>query len=273
MRDTGWAKINLALHVRRRRDDGYHEIETIFAFVDAGDVVELVEGDEGLSIDGPFAAEIVSDSSNLILKAAEAYQSTFQRQLESSWGFRLSKVLPVSAGLGGGSADAAATLRLLARRDNVSLGDQRLFEIAAGLGADVPACIASMICKGEGVGEVLTPIDMPEILGTGILLVNPRKPCPTGAVFNGWDQVDRGPLGSDFVAGRNDLTASAISQVPEIAQILATLSDMPGANLVRMSGSGATCFALFDTDDALSEAEARLKGYYPNWWTMAGHLR
>lgn len=266
MKDTGWAKVNLALRVRRRRDDGYHEIETLFAFVDAGDGVELVAGGDGLTIDGPFAEGLAADDGNLVLRAAKAWGG-------DPAGFRLTKSLPIAAGLGGGSADAAAALRLLAQRDNVSHGDPRLLDIAAQLGADVPACIASTTCRGEGVGDLLTSVTIEGLSGTAILLTNPRIACLTGAVFAGWNGVDREPLGEDFRAGRNDLTEPAIAVVPEIATILAVLSDMPGANLVRMSGSGATCFALFDDDDAMAEAEARINGYYPGWWTLAGHLR
>lgn len=265
MNDTGWAKVNLALHVRLRRADGYHELETLFAFVDAGDGVALQDG-TGLSIDGPFGDGLAADDDNLILRAAKAWG-------RAETGFHLTKNLPIAAGLGGGSADAAAALRLFAARDGVALDDPRLFEIAAELGADVPACILSQTCRGDGVGDKLTPVEIEGLAGTPILLVNPRVACPTGAVFKGWDGVDHGPLGDDFRKGRNDLESPAIALIPEIAKVLKVLSDMPGANLVRMSGSGATCFALFDDRDAMEEAEARLNGYHPDWWTLGGQIR
>jgi 4-diphosphocytidyl-2-C-methyl-D-erythritol kinase len=177
---------------------------------------------------------------------------------------RLTKNLPVASGIGGGSADAAATLRLLCALSGQSLpslGVQRV------LGADVPACVISQTRRGGGAGEVLTPV--PPVTGTPVLLVNPRVPLSTAAVFAGWDGVDRGPLG-DWQNGRNDLEAPACALVPEIGAVLAWLGQRHDVTLARMSGSGATCFALFTTIAARDRAAALVPD---GWWHLASVLR
>lgn len=259
---TAFAKINLALHVRARRADGYHSIETLFAFVDDGDRLELLDGDgPSLEVTGPFAADLVGEADNLVLATA--------RLLDISARFRLDKRLPVAAGLGGGSADAAAAARLLVMRR----GARRDADLAA-LGADVPACVDSRTMIGRGTGTDLEPVAADDLRGTPVLLVNPRVPLATGPVFRAWDGVDRGPLPAGSaraiaLAGRNDLEPPAIVLCPPIAEVLAALAATP-AWLVRMSGSGATCFALYSDS---GERDAAVAAMPAGWWTMAGALR
>jgi len=268
--ETAYAKINLALHVRARRADGYHEIETIFAFVDSGDRLEVSRRDDGaitLTVEGPFAQGLEGDD-NLVMQAARALQP-FGNGMGAD--IRLIKNLPVAAGLGGGSADAAAALRALLPLWGIRPMDIDLAEIALSLGADVPACLASVTLRGSGVGERLEPVDL-GMNGAPVLLVNPQLPCPTGPVFRGWDGSDRGPLGQYPADWRNDLETPALKLVPEIKTVLTTLAGQKGVTLARMSGSGATCFALFESGEARDEAEAIISTAHPGWWTMAGAL-
>lgn len=237
------AKINLALHVRARMADGYHALETLFAFTRFGDRLEAFAApDWSLEVSGEGAGATGPEADNLVLRAARAFAAS--TGCPSRYRLRLEKRIPVAAGLGGGSADAAATLRLLNRLAGNPLPPEDLLSIGAKLGADIPACIACRTARGEGRGDRLLP--GPDLGGVPILLVNPRLPVPTGPVFAGWDGVDRGPLGGDWRAGRNDLTAPAIALQPQIAQVLGWLQSLPGATFIRMSGSGATCFALFE---------------------------
>lgn len=232
------AKVNLALHVRRRRPDGYHDLETLFAFTRFGDSLSMrPAADWSLEVVGPMAADAGPLADNLVLRAARAHaEATGSAE---RFAFRLEKRIPVAAGLGGGSADAAAALRLLARRGG---GEERLHAIAAALGADIPACVRSETLLGAGRGEELAPAA--SLAGTPVLLVNPRVAVPTGPVFAAWDGVDRGPL-EGWREGRNDLEASAIALQPVIADVLGWLRGLPGVTMARMSGSGATCLALF----------------------------
>jgi len=249
LREIAYAKINLALHVRAREADGYHRIETLFAFCEDGDVLGAAAA-ESLSLDvtGPFAHALEGEPDNLVLKAARA--------LGRNVALTLDKRLPVAAGVGGGSADAAAALRLLSPGEDVST-------IAAGLGADVPACLPSVTARGEGRGDKVRPA------GTPVLLVNPGLPLATAAVFAAWDGVDRGPLGN-WQEGRNDLEPAAIGLVPAIREVLDALT---GARLARMSGSGATCFGLYDTDAERDDAAARIRAAHPGWWVSQTRLR
>ncbi len=255
------AKINLALHVRRRRADGYHELETLFAFTRFGDRLEAIEApDWRLDMDGPLADAAGPLDDNLVLRTARAFEAAAGGR---RFAFRLEKHIPVAAGLGGGSADAAAALRLLNRLAGQPLADAALERIGAGLGADVPACVRSRTARGVGVGEELA--DAPPLTGMGVLLVNPRVAVPTGPVFRAWDGVDRGPLAADWRLARNDLEAPAIALQPVIADVLAWLAGLPGATLARMSGSGATCFALFDGPAPRVTPPA-------GWWATATDL-
>lgn len=271
--ETAYAKVNLALHVRARREDGYHELESLFAFCADGDDLRGTVREDGairLSIAGPFAEGLSAAEDNLVVRAARALQ------LASGTGqgaeLQLDKRLPVAAGIGGGSADAAAALRLLIRLWGVNPALIDFPALARALGADVPACLGSQTVFGMGVGERLEAIDL-DLAGVPILLVNPLVSCPTGPVFKGWDGQDRGPLDPhDWRRGRNDLAAPAIALVPDIEDVLAVLrAQLP--SLARMSGSGATCFALFGNDGERDAAAQRIAADHPDWWVLATALR
>lgn len=272
MQEVAYAKINLALHVRRRREDGYHELETLFAFLDDGDrLTAAPAADFSLTIVGPFGAGLSAGDDNLVLRAARLLAD--RNGIAAGAAFTLDKRLPVASGIGGGSADAAAALRLAARLWNIGMDDVRPSDVAAVLGADVPACIASQTCFGTGVGDRLEPVDGTGLTGVAVLLVNPLVACPTGPVFKAWDGVDRGPLDpAQWMLGRNDLEAPAIGLHPAIAEVLAALHETQPA-LARMSGSGATCFALYDTAHRRDKAAEGLALAHPQWWLMRGALR
>ncbi len=265
------AKVNLALHVRGRDPAGWHRIETLFAFTAFGDRLEATPaGEWSLAVEGPYAAACGPAADNLVLRAAAAFAAATGSR--ARFAFRLTKRIPAAAGLGGGSADAAAALRLLARAHPGRIAGAELAALAAGLGADVPACLASATSRGTGRGEALAPAA--PVSGTPVLLVNPGVEVPTGAVFAAWDGIDRGPLPpgptlAAALAGRNDLEAPAIARAPVIAEVLQALRAAPGALLVRMSGSGATCFALFAEAAARDAAAASLPR---GWWRAATRL-
>ncbi|WP_243406027.1 4-(cytidine 5'-diphospho)-2-C-methyl-D-erythritol kinase [Sphingosinicella sp. YJ22] len=303
MRETAFAKINLALHVRGREPDGYHRLETVFAFAEEGDELEVAEseraGELELVVTGPFAkalftagggsgegartARLTTDidpphpsrlpagerglSDNLVIRAAEALREHYG--VTKGARLTLDKRLPVAAGIGGGSADAAAALRLLTPFWNLPNEPEVLHAIARTLGADVPACLASRTVRGEGRGDDLVPVDGSALAGTPVLLVNPGVPVPTGPVFKAWAGVDRGPLDADLI-GRNDLETPARTIAPVIGDVLEALA---GARFAQMSGSGATCFALYDSEAERDEAQARICAAHPNWWTLASRLR
>lgn len=272
MTETAYAKINLALHVRARRHDGYHEIESLFAFLDDGDRIAVEPADSLiLSIAGPFADALTADEDNLVLRAARAMKAWFD--VGPGAHIRLEKRLPIAAGLGGGSADAAATARALNAFWNLNADADTLARIVGGLGADVPACLASRTAIGRGIGDIIEPVDMAAVSGVPVLLVNPMKPCPTGPVYQGWDGADRGSIAVHRSAWRNDLTASAVALVPEIGIVLYMLTQARGTGQVAMSGSGATCFALFDSEAARDEARNEIGETQPGWWTCVGRLR
>ena len=262
------AKLNLALHVRSKLPDGRHAIETLFAFCTDGDMIHA-EPDEcsSFQIIGPMSADLDPLADNLVLRAAAALQERRPPMLDGGASLILDKRLPVASGIGGGSADAAATLRLLTRL--WKMDPSHATEIAPTLGADVPACLLSMTARGDGAGDALTLVDDARISGAPVLLVNPRIALSTAAVFAGWDGVDLGPLG-DWREGRNDLEASARALVPAIGDIIAWLAAQPGAYFVRMSGSGATCFALFDSEEDRDAAAAACPS---TWWHLATVLR
>lgn len=264
------AKLNLALHVRARRPDGYHELETIFAFVRDGDevTVEPAPADR-FEIIGPMAAVLKGEGRNLVTDARDAFREKVAPTPPLS--VRLDKRLPVASGLGGGSADAAAMLRALARLSGIAIDDPRLFACADALGSDVPACLLGRTSIGTGRGEALSAID--PVGAMPVLLVNPGVAVPTGPVFAGWDQVDRGGLAEGTalavaLAGRNDLEPPAIAIAPVIGVVLAMLRAQDGMRLARMSGSGATCFALFDTQEAREAAARAVRAAQPGWWCL-----
>lgn len=266
------AKLNLALHVRLRRADGYHDLETIFAFTEFGDSLSATRADDTtLTVEGPFAP-IIDTVDNLILRAASALRAA--SGVGNGAALHLVKRIPVAAGLGGGSADAAAALRLLNRLWRLDWPLARLAALGAALGADVPACVLGGMLLGEGRGEVLTPIDTMTLAGTPVLLVNPRVPMPTGPVFAGWDGHDRGRL--DPAAAlhvlRNDLQIPALAIAPIVGIVIDAL-ERTGATLVRMSGSGATCLALFDTLEHRDSASVSIGLAYPDWWIAPTKLQ
>ncbi|WP_422060980.1 4-(cytidine 5'-diphospho)-2-C-methyl-D-erythritol kinase [Sphingopyxis sp.] len=279
MQETGWAKINLALHIRARRSDGYHAIETLFAFVDDGDAIDAEEaGADALTIDGEFAAGLSAGGDNLVLRVLALLRERYGAARVPPLTIRLTKRLPVAAGIGGGSADAAAMARLVRRHFLPELGDATLARLAGSLGADIAACVASATCLGVGVGEELSPVPELPLGGTPVLLVNPGQPVATGPVFAAWDGVDRGPLftGPDLraqlFASCNDLQRPATAQCPAIVDVLTELGALKPW-LARMSGSGATCFALFDAPAERDAAALALAKRHPAWWQMAGTLR
>jgi 4-diphosphocytidyl-2-C-methyl-D-erythritol kinase len=272
MRETAYAKINLALHVRRRRDDSYHELETLFAFVDDGDQLSarLADRDE-LRVTGEFAPQLTDLFGNIVAKVLSKLPRPGGLSID------LEKRLPVAAGLGGGSADAGAVFRIV--REMHGLPDDWM-DRAAALGADVPACVESLACVGRGTGTDLQPVEN-DLAGTPVLLVNPRVPLSTGPVFKAWAKTgggqDRGALPDGPASkiadeGRNDLEAPAIQLCPPIAEVLAALRET-GAFLVRMSGSGATCFALYRDQESLQRAAETLTERHATWWQMQGQLR
>ncbi len=265
-REIAPAKLNLALHVRGKLPDGRHSIETVFAFCSDGDRLSATPADEiSLTITGCFSDELGSSEENLVIRAANSLKE--RALVDSGAALRLDKRLPVAAGLGGGSADAAAALRLLTSMWSIDPAHAQT--IAPTLGSDVPACLLSLPARGEGAGDELTPISLTHERGTPVLLVNPRIALSTSEVFGRWDGLDRGPLG-DWREGRNDLEAAAISLVPQIETVLAWLRTRPGVTFARMSGSGATCFALFNHEKARDEAADCVPR---EWWRLATFLR
>jgi 4-diphosphocytidyl-2-C-methyl-D-erythritol kinase len=270
--ETAPAKLNLALHVRARRADGYHELETLFVFARGGDRVAVAPAERpSFAVTGPFADAVGPARDNLVTRAERAFCQAFAP--DACHAITLDKHLPVASGIGGGSADAAATLRALARLHDVPADKPRLVTIAAELGADVPACLLGRATFGRGRGDALTRID-----GLGdmpALLVNPSVALSTAAVFARWDGVDRGAVvetGATLeraLAGRNDLQAPAEAVAPAIRDVVERLGACDGVVLARMSGSGATCFALFADMAARDSAARRIAAAAPNWWCCA----
>jgi 4-diphosphocytidyl-2-C-methyl-D-erythritol kinase len=273
------AKINLTLRVLGRRADGYHELESLVAFADVGDMLRLRIGAPlTLEIGGPYAEACGAPADNLVLKAAAALSARVEGLRLGR--FVLTKELPVASGIGGGSSDAAAALRLLVHANRqifsrVDFNDSRVQEAALGVGADVPVCLSSRACIMRGVGEQLSdPLDLPHV---PTLLVNPGVPLSTRDVFaklgGKFSKPSSAEVPRDFAAlvewlGQygNDLTEPAIACVPVIADVLNALSALPGARLVRMSGSGSTCFALFASANEAAAAAQQLKTERKDWW-------
>jgi 4-diphosphocytidyl-2-C-methyl-D-erythritol kinase len=267
------AKINLTLRIVGHRADGYHELESLVAFADIGDRLVLSPGSEmSLDVNGPFAAASGPLEANLVLKAVSKLRAAVP-DIKAGL-FALEKRLPVAAGIGGGSADAAAALRLIAKANGLRLDDPRLASAALAVGADVPVCLDPRARIMRGIGEILsTPLDLPRVPA---LLVNARVPSATKDVFAAFDASHSisptldDPPRTDLIGylqrHGNDLTAAAIACVPIIGDVLDTLAALPGTQLARMSGSGSTCFALFETAET-AEAGARLLGEArPEWW-------
>ena len=288
--DEGRAKVNLTLRVNGRRTDGYHDLESVVAFADCADRLTLTPGsDVNLKMSGPLAQACGETSDNLVLKAARLLAERVPDLKAGS--FTLDKVLPVAAGIGGGSADAAAALRLLAQLNELALDDPRIIEVAQLTGADVPVCVASQACVMTGVGEALQPLNLPKM---PCVMVNPCVPVATKDVFgalglrNGELLVgatdvllqDRWPEEKasleDWVealaASSNDLEAPAMRIEPVIGEVISALSATNGAWLARMSGSGATCFAIFENTAEAQRAAEKIRRDHPVWWVHAGTL-
>jgi 4-diphosphocytidyl-2-C-methyl-D-erythritol kinase len=276
------AKVNLYLHVVGRRADGYHLLDSLIAFADIGDRLTAAPGATlSLEISGPEAAGLaLARDDNLVLRAARLLADHTGTTLGAA--LHLEKNLPIAAGLGGGSSDAAAALRALAALWQASVGEEAMYRLGAKLGADLAACLYGRAAWVGGVGERIEPAaGLPQ---AGILLANPRRELPTAAVFAArkgpFGEVGRfAPMPGDALGlaralmwHRNDLTDAAIGLVPEIGAVLPRLARLPGALLARMSGSGATCFALFADRAAAEEARAALAAAEPRWWCAAGGL-
>jgi 4-diphosphocytidyl-2-C-methyl-D-erythritol kinase len=288
--EEGRAKVNLSLRVIGRRVDGYHDLESVVAFADCADRLTLAPGPElSLKAMGPLAQACGDTSDNLVLKAAMLLAARVPDLKVGA--FTLDKVLPVAAGIGGGSADAAAALRLLATLNDIALDDPRLLEVALETGADVPVCLASHACDMTGVGETLLPLNLPKI---PVVLVNPCVPVATRDVFaalglrngellvgatdvlRGTDWPEDGASLEDWVevlaASSNDLEEPAARIQPAIGEVIAALSATNGAWLVRMSGSGATCFAIYENTADAGRAAEKIRFDHPGWWVHAGVL-
>ena len=280
------AKINLTLHIVGRRPDGYHNLESLVAFSRGGDSLSLAPGKPlSLSIEGPAAEASGRVEDNLVLRAAAHFAKRFPGAKLGA--FHLVKRLPVAAGLGGGSSDAAAALRLLARANALSLEDPLLFEAAKATGADVPVCLLRRARIMRGVGDELGPLlALPPLMG---LLVNPGHPVETKAVFARMKIAPGVPTGfgghpelvpdmsaSTLLAalhkGRNDMEAAACLLAPIISDVLSVLSAAPGCRLSRMSGSGATCFALFKDCRSAARAKKAILQAHPHWWAKVSVL-
>jgi 4-diphosphocytidyl-2-C-methyl-D-erythritol kinase len=288
--EEGRAKVNLTLRVVGRRVDGYHELESVVAFADCADRLSLAPGAAlDLTMSGPLAQACGETSDNLVLKAAHLLGERVPGLKIGS--FTLDKVLPVAAGIGGGSADAAAALRLLAQLNGLALDDKRLLDVALETGADVPVCLTSRACDTTGVSESLLPLSLPIM---PCVLVNPRVPVATRDVFaalglrhgellvgaadviqaTAWPE--QGASVEDWVevlaASSNDLEAPATRIQPVIGEVIAALSATNGAWLARMSGSGATCFAIFENTAEAQRAARKIQLDHPQWWVHAGVL-
>lgn len=268
------AKINLTLHVRNRRSDGYHELESLVAFADLADTLRLEpDAADRLEVTGPFAGKSGPAADNLVLKARVALAGHLAGLKGGR--FLLEKNIPVAAGLGGGSADAAAALRLLARANGIALDDPRLIAAARTVGADVPVCLDPRPRIMRGIGELVSaPIELPLLPA---VLVNPGIPLATREVFGKFAGVQRsrelGEVPRQFEAlieflkqHGNDLTSPARACASIVSEVLAVLDKVPGVRLARMSGSGPTCFALFSSQREAAAAAQGLRGEHKDWW-------
>ncbi|MBV8615739.1 MAG: 4-(cytidine 5'-diphospho)-2-C-methyl-D-erythritol kinase [Acetobacteraceae bacterium] len=279
--ERAFAKVNLFLHVVGRRADGYHLLDSLAVFVEVSDLLHAEAADGlSLSIDGPFAPSLAdtAPADNLVLRAARALAAFAGVAPRAR--LTLTKALPVASGLGGGSADAAAALRVLARLWGIAPGRAALDLVAAGLGADVPVCLGSRPARMGGVGEILAP--SPALPPCGLALLNPGVPVATADVFRhrtgGFSEpaalpdtwADAAGMAMGLAALRNDLEPAAVALCPLIGVALRALRRAPGCLLARMSGSGATCFGLFATPGQARAAADALER--PGWWSWGGGL-
>lgn len=272
------AKINLALHVTGRRADGYHLLESLVVFTRFGDRIEIAEADEdSFEVSGPFAEGVPTDGTNLVIKARDALRSVLPHA-SARVSIRLTKNLPIASGIGGGSSDAAATLRGLARLWDIGAGEDRLIDIGVGLGADLPMCLTARPLLARGIGDEVSA--MGDFPAHGLVLVNPGGAVSTPQVFAALahrenEKLPPLPKGFDFhglrnwlETTRNDLEAPARSIQPAIGQALSALR-RADAGFARMSGSGATCFGLFETGNVAKRAAAELRARHPDWFVAA----
>lgn len=275
------AKVNLALHVTGRRADGYHELESLVVFVDVADEVTAHPAKtDRLRVTGPFAAAAGNGDSNLVMRAVKAFRARWPDRLPDGLDIALTKNLPVAAGIGGGSADAAAMLRLLAGMGAGEFALADLRALALTLGADVPACLMSRPCEVRGVGEILHPLR--SFPATHLVLVNPLVPVVTADVFRRLEQRTNPPmpalpqpltrpaqLGLWLAETRNDLEPAAIALVPAIGELLREMRVLDGCALARMSGSGGTVFGLFGSAAQAHQAAHDMRAKYPQFWVAA----
>jgi 4-diphosphocytidyl-2-C-methyl-D-erythritol kinase len=282
LRSLAPAKLNLYLHVPGRRTDGYHLLDSLIAFAGVCDALEVeAAADLSLTIDGPRGQEVPVGDGNLVLKAAQRLRAA--AGIKAGGALKLTKQLPVAAGIGGGSADAAAALRILARLWGLEAQSDLLQGIALELGADVPACLSGETTFAAGIGEILTAA--PVLPPVWLVLANPGIALVTADVFTarsggysdpapfaGQSIKDATALARTLSERRNDLTDAAIGLVPAIKDVLAALDALPGRLLARMSGSGATCFALFASQAEATAAAAGLAAAHPAWWVAPAPL-
>lgn len=274
--ETAYAKINLALHILGKRADGYHDIDTIFAFLDDGDQLSVSPSDEiRLDISGPFAGSIdCGDDDNLVIRVAKMLHAHYN--ISGGGALSLVKNLPVASGIGGGSADAAAAARLLNRHWGLNRPPNELADILSALGADIPACIYSQTCRGEGIGTNLQLIDDQEFCGLHVLLVNPLIAVSTAPIFAAWNGQSSGPINQISMRAlqgfNNDMEIAAKPLFPEIQAVLDVINQTHPL-LHRMSGSGATCFALYESAQLCEAAQNLIDMRHGDWWTMIGRLK
>jgi 4-diphosphocytidyl-2-C-methyl-D-erythritol kinase len=275
------AKVNLALHVTGRRDAGYHELESLVVFADIADeLAATAAAADSLRVAGPFAEQTGSSEANLVNRAVAAFRARWPGHVETGLAVELRKNLPVAAGLGGGSADAAAALRLLAAMSREPVPAPELVEVALALGADVPACLFSRPCEVRGIGEIVYPLQ--SFPACHLVLVNPLQPVVTGDVFRRLEQrcnpglpavpqplTRPTQLGLWLAETRNDLQPAAVALLPVIAELETQLAGMDGCVLARMSGSGGTVFGLFGSGAQAHQAAHDLRRHWPHYWVAA----
>lgn len=277
------AKLNLYLHITGQREDGYHELDSLIAFAEPCDwVIAEPAADFLLALTGPFARALDSPcDDNLVARAGRGLATL--AGIEPAARLTLEKNLPVASGIGGGSSDAAAALRVLMCLWDIAPGSDALAKLALSLGADVPVCLHGKTCFAGGIGERLDPAPM--LPKCGLVLVNPGVALATPEVFRARSgnfsaparftevPADATALAYFLAARRNDLEAPALALAPEIGEVLSALRDLPGCRLARMSGSGATCFALFDDNVQAAAAAGVLRARRGDWWIQPSRLR
>lgn len=278
------AKINLALHVTGQRENGYHDLQSLVVFAEIGDWLKLRPAQkDALHVSGPFASMLAPGQTNLVSRALAGFRRHWPKAVPDGLRIELEKNLPVAAGVGGGSADAAAMLRLLQQASQHPVGDEELFQLAAELGADVPVCLASVPCLVAGVGERVSPLkSFPRLFA---VLVNPMVPVPTAEIFSRLGARDNPPmpalpdplshatlLGLWLEESRNDLEPAARQFAPVIGETIGALEVTPGVIGARMSGSGATVFALYADERLAHDAAHAMRARFPSFWVACAPI-